>query len=177
MNDRFPANGSPMRHILLMRHAKSSWDDSAISDHDRPLNRRGLKDVPRMAAWLSQQTVQPDWCLCSTANRTRQTAAGLRDAGELTFPVETVSQLYLATPTQIISVLQSLPDEITSPLVIAHNPGLEELICQWSGKIRELPTATLAAFAFAELHSWHDLQLESTASELYFQSPKLLESE
>ena len=163
-----------MRHVLLMRHAKSSWDHPGLTDHERPLNDRGLRDVPRMAEWLSRQTIQPDWCLCSTAVRTRETASGLRAEGLLTFPLETASSLYLAAPPQIISVLQTLPDEIQAPLIIAHNPGLEELIALWSGRFRELPTATLAIFEFPKLTSWHDLAEESLATELHFQRPKSL---
>ncbi len=163
-----------MRSVLLMRHAKSSWKAAELSDHDRPLNSRGLRDVPRMAEWLLEQTCQPDWCLSSTATRARTTAAGLREACGNRFAHEQVSRLYLATAEEIVNVLRELPDEVTAPLIVAHNPGLQDLAMLWSGLPRRFPTASLVAFRFPELEHWGDLALECHPQELFFASPKAL---
>lgn len=163
-----------MRSVLLMRHAKSSWKAAELSDHDRPLNKRGLGDVPRMAEWLQEQSCQPDWCLSSTAVRASATATGLREACKNGFAHEQVSRLYLATAEEIVNVLRELPDEVTAPLIVAHNPGLQDLVMRWSGLPRRFPTASLVGFRFPDLDHWRDLSLDCQPQELFFISPKVL---
>ena len=81
--------------LLVMRHAKSSWTDETLSDHDRPLNPRGLRDAPRMAAWLDAQDSVPDLILCSTALRAHTTAQILERESSFSGPLLTYKKLYL----------------------------------------------------------------------------------
>jgi len=163
-----------MRQVILLRHAKSSWDNPGLSDHDRPLNKRGKRDAPRMAAWLEAQPFCPDWCLCSTAVRAVETASLLRETFQSPPPWEQLSRLYHASPEEIVDVLRELPAEIESPLIVAHNPGLETLAEIWSGESRHFPTAAVCAFETSEDISWGQLELTTRMRELDFQCPKEL---
>ncbi|MBB01348.1 MAG: hypothetical protein CMJ47_01755 [Planctomyces sp.] len=166
-----------MKRVVLMRHAKSSWDNANLSDHDRPLNQRGQRDAPRMAAWLEKQPFRPDWCLCSTARRAVETATLLRDSFETTLPWEQLGDLYHAMPEEIVSALQQLPEEIETPLIVAHNPGLETLVAIWSRESRPFPTAAISAFEIDEPIVWSELQLTTSMRELSFQRPKALQTD
>lgn len=116
------------RTLILIRHAKSDWDDPALDDHDRPLNPRGRKSAPRIGAWLRRNGYLPASVLCSTAERTRETwdgiAAQLRDPPD---PVYTRG-LYLAAPADMLNAIRD--SEAPSLAVIGHNPGIGSLA--WS---------------------------------------------
>lgn len=163
-----------MKTIFLMRHAKSSWDDPALTDHDRPLNKRGLRDLPVMASWLARQSSRPDWCLSSTALRAEATARGICQEKGLRIPCEQTARLYHASPEEIVGVLRELPEEIEAPLIVSHNPGLEELVALWSGRPRPVPTAAIIEFQFPDLATWPQLTLSQPPRELVFVSPKHL---
>ena len=146
-----------MKRLLLLRHAKSSWKDLTLADHDRPLKKRGKVAAPRMGALAREQGVVPELVLCSTASRARATAAMFAEeagyAGEMKFDRE----LYLAEPSRILDfVAACTPDTVSSVMVVGHNPGLEELVEQLTGEIELFPTA-----AFAEIHlpitSWKEV--------------------
>ncbi len=114
--------------LILIRHAKSDWDDPALDDHDRPLNTRGRTSAPRIGAWLRRNGYLPASVVCSTAKRTRETwdgvATQLRDPPE---PVYTRG-LYLAAPADMLNAIR---DSGTHGLaVIGHNPGIGSLA--WS---------------------------------------------
>lgn len=137
--------------VCLMRHAKSDWDHAMLSDHDRPLNERGRRDAPRMARWLAQRGYLPDLILASTAARVRQTIEGLLSVWTHRPLVLTSSSLYLASPTTIREHLLCdaiLPDghRPRVAMVVAHNPGIEELTSQWLGMPTRMPTAAVAIF-------------------------------
>lgn len=163
-----------MKTVLLMRHAKSSWDEWGLLDHKRSLNERGRKDVPKMAAWLADENLQPEWCLSSSAIRAASTAKGLKESGFIQFPLELTDHLYHATPVEVVLILQALPDELNSCLIVAHNPGLEELVAMWSGKPRHFPTGAIAVFDFETITHWSDLTCDLIAQERAFQIPKEL---
>ncbi len=115
-----------MRHLQLLRHAKSSWRDDALDDRDRPLSKRGRRAAEAIARRLAQEGAAFDLVLCSTALRTRQTLKPILAASE---PRRVVfdRDLYLATPDQLLDYLRGLDDEVHSVLLIGHNPGLHEL--------------------------------------------------
>lgn len=136
---------SPLyRTLLLMRHAKSSWDNPAWSDHDRPLNDRGDRDAPRMAAILKDRGLTPSHIVSSTAMRAKTTADKV--AASIGFSGEIVLEprLYLASPADWHIVFRALPDQHFTVLCIGHNPGLEDLLRKWSGEAIEMPTAAVA---------------------------------
>nr|NIL98123.1 hypothetical protein [Planctomycetales bacterium]NIP70269.1 hypothetical protein [Planctomycetales bacterium] len=94
-----------MKTLLLLRHAKSSWDDSALDDHDRPLNKRGKRDAPRMGQLLVQQDLVPDCILTSTARRARKTAEAVAKACGGVVPLTEMPELYHATAEEIVGVV------------------------------------------------------------------------
>jgi phosphohistidine phosphatase len=113
------------RTLILIRHAKSDWDDPAQDDHDRPLNRRGLVSAPRIGAWMAAHDHVPDAVLCSTATRTRQTWTGI--AGQLDHPPEPAYRrdLYLAEPQTLLGAIRDC--DAACLAVVAHNPGIGAL--------------------------------------------------
>ncbi len=136
---------SPLyRTLILMRHAKSSWDNPAWTDHDRPLNDRGDRDAPRMAAVLNERGLTPSRIVSSTAQRARRTAELVAEGLHFTGEIVLEPRLYLASPGDWHEVVRSLPDEHETVLCIGHNPGLEQLLRKWSGEEIEMPTAAIA---------------------------------
>ena len=115
-----------MKRIYLLRHAKSSWKDAALADHDRPLSGRGRRAATAIGDHLRDQAIEPELVLCSTARRTRETLARIESAlGRAQVSVE--RGLYAASSQALLARLRRLSDEGESVLVIGHNPGLEEL--------------------------------------------------
>jgi phosphohistidine phosphatase len=144
---------------MLLRHAKSSWKDSGIADHDRPLNKRGKKIGPQMGRLLSTEGLMPDLILSSTAVRARETAEAAAKASSYKGPIELLDSLYLATAGQILSEAQShAPDSVARLLLIGHNPGMEDLVEILSGKRETFPTAALAVFEIG-IDRWKELEL------------------
>jgi phosphohistidine phosphatase len=145
-----------MHTLLILRHAKSSWSDPGISDHDRPLNARGKQDAPRIGQLLRDQGLQPDLILSSTAKRARSTAKRVVAGGELACSPQLLDEFYLAPAETYISVLRQQAAEFKRILVIGHNPGLEELVFATTGTCLALPTAALVRVEF-EIDSWSEL--------------------
>lgn len=133
-----------MKTILLMRHAKSSWSNNHLSDHDRPLNERGLASAPRIGTMLRDLGIVPDILLTSTANRAHTTALLVAEASGYENGIEVYGELYHGTPTDYLHYLANLSDDYYCPLVVGHNPGLEDLIFMLTGQVEEMPTAAIA---------------------------------
>jgi phosphohistidine phosphatase len=115
-----------MRQLLLLRHAKSSWDDRDLSDHARPLNPRGRQAATAMRAAMETLGLAPDLVLVSTAKRTMQTLEALEPWAETPL-VEPMDSLYLASAATLLKSLQDVAETVRSVLVVGHNPGLHEL--------------------------------------------------
>lgn len=143
------------RRLTLLRHAKSSWDDSELADRDRPLNERGERDVPIMARRLGRHGVRPSLIISSPATRALQTVRLL--AKEIGYPTDRLQHdaaLYLASSGEILRALAEQHAEFVDILLCGHNPGLSELAAQMShGKINHLPTCGAAVFE-SSLKSW-----------------------
>jgi phosphohistidine phosphatase len=147
-----------MKTLLLLRHAKSSWDDPSQADFDRPLAPRGLKAAKRMGRELAFREWLPERALVSPAARTRETwklvAAELPNAPAADFP----KTLYDTSVEKILAQLRRTAEATNTLLVLGHNPGLEELAKQLAGNQSEaealarlkgkFPTAALARFTF-----------------------------
>jgi phosphohistidine phosphatase len=124
-----------VKTILLLRHAKSAWDDASLSDHDRPLSRRGERAATAMADHLSSHGPHPDLILCSTATRTRQTLAPLVKALKAPAPpIALEKSLYLASEEALLERLQALPEEVETVLLIGHNDGIGEFAANLAGQ-------------------------------------------
>lgn len=142
--------------LLLLRHAKSSWDDPGLADHDRILNKRGREAATRMGRYLAEEGLVPDLIACSTARRTEETLARLCRAMGETPETRMVAALYHAAPNTIRSVINAAPDA-KRLMVIGHNPGLHDLALTLAdphhadqqaldGLRAKFPTAALAVF-------------------------------
>ena len=108
------------RHLILMRHAKSAWENAGQRDHDRPLNARGRSAARALGRWLKARGILPDEILCSSAQRTQETCALL----DLSTPPTLLKALYLAEPHEMLAVLQGATGKTV--LMLAHNPGIAE---------------------------------------------------
>ena len=161
------------RRLVLMRHAKSDWGDNSLSDHDRPLNRRGMADAPLMAQWLADNDLLPDQILCSSAERTRETVELMVQVwpGELSW--SSADSLYLASPDTIMSMIRSGFSGAKTLMVVAHNPGMAYLASKLAGKGVDMPTAAIAVFQVN--HSeWCDLDSKTPLELTHFMRPKAL---
>lgn len=116
-----------MRRLMLLRHAKSSWDDRALRDFDRPLNARGRAAAPIMAAWMRTNGCVPDRVLCSTAQRTRETLAACVPLFASPLDVTLLDDLYEAEADEVAGLIRSRGGDTHGLLVIGHNPGMELL--------------------------------------------------
>ena len=116
-----------MRTLLLLRHAKSNWADATIADIERPLEPRGRKAARRMGSYLVSEGLLPDLILCSPAQRARETLAFVQDRFEKDRPIRIEKALYNATHAQIMRVLQTADHTAGCVMIIAHNPGMENL--------------------------------------------------
>jgi phosphohistidine phosphatase len=150
-----------MRDLILLRHAKSSWDDPKLNDHARPLNARGQQNATALGHALRDQFLPPQLVLVSSARRTLQTMQAIGP-----FPTDTrispLDTLYLANNLQLLEALTTIDDAIERVLVIGHNPGLHQLALRLAGahamsdappdigRLAEgFPTCALAAFTVA----------------------------
>ena len=121
-----------MKKVILLRHAKSSWDDPALEDHDRPLNKRGKASVPVIGRWLVEHRHMPDAVLCSSSARTRETVSRMR-AALPTLPGPIVErELYHASPGAMRDRLAKLPRDCSTVMLVGHNPGLGSLVRKMS---------------------------------------------
>jgi phosphohistidine phosphatase len=129
------------RTLVLVRHAKSSWDEPTLADHDRPLAPRGQKATRKMAAHLEGVRPRPDLVLCSTARRTQETLAGIRDGLGGRARVELERGIYEADADELLNRLREVDDDVRCAVVIAHNPGLEDLLCWLAAEGEPVPDA------------------------------------
>jgi len=132
-----------MKRLVLLRHAKSSWSDEGLADHDRPLSSRGERDAPEMARRLIERGIAPALVLASTARRAQQTAKALRRAAESGIEIRNDKDLYLASPGEILSIIQAAPNAHDTVVVVGHNPGFTDLANMLLPGLRlpNLPTA------------------------------------
>jgi phosphohistidine phosphatase len=157
----------PTKTLYIARHAKSSWDDPTLSDFDRPLNARGMRDAPFMAGQLVRRGVHPDLILASPALRARTTAETYHAAlgGDLRFD----ERIYEASLMSLIYLVQEAFEQTDTLMLVGHNPGLTALNDHLGGpEVYNLPTAAVTAIAF-------DGAIEPYSGKgLWFLSPKRL---
>lgn len=134
-----------MKVLLLLRHAKSSWELAGISDHDRPLNNRGKRDAPRMGKVLFEEGIVPEIIISSSAIRARSTAKKVSKSSHYKGQVIIESSLYRGGPMEYLNVLRRQPDQARTVLMVGHNPDIEELLEMLTRKEVIMPTCGLAA--------------------------------
>ncbi|WP_166646295.1 SixA phosphatase family protein [Zavarzinia compransoris] len=164
-----------MKTIILLRHAKSSWDDPSMEDRDRPLNQRGERAAGLVAAFLRHEGLLPEIILCSSALRTRETLARVQAVIGDDTPALIEDELYLASAAKLLERLRCLGDDAASVLLIGHNPGLEDLaatLIEPRGSALEekmavkFPTAGLAVIR-ADAGTWAALKRRSGRLDLF----------
>ena len=133
-----------MKRLWLLRHAKSSWDEPGLADHERPLAPRGRKAAKRIRAWAAEHDVRPELVLCSTAVRARATldlvADGLGDPA-----IQLEAGLYHAWEADILARVQAVPADVGELLLVGHNPGFECLVALLAPPgVEAFPTRALA---------------------------------
>jgi phosphohistidine phosphatase len=164
-----------MKTLYLVRHAKSSWDDPALPDLERPLNKRGWRDAPKMGEKLVNKGVSADAIWCSPALRSKETARFLASA--LRFPLSDIkeeSALYFSVLDDLLRDIQSCPDTVSSLMIVGHNPTITEisnmLTKQGVETIESLPTCGIVALEFVTT-SWIKLR-KNTGKRVFFDYPK-----
>ncbi len=160
-----------MKTLLILRHAKSSWDDTSLKDHDRPLNPRGVRDAPRMGQLLASEELVPDRVLSSTAVRaqgTAELAMGVIDGAP---DIECTRELYLASPHTYLEVIAARGEDAERLLVVGHNPGITALVTRLTGVCEEMPTAALAVVEL-DIDDWSDIESAGRGRLVAFRRPK-----
>lgn len=147
-----------MRHLTLVRHAKSDWKNSDLKDFDRPLNRRGSKEAPEMARQLAAQQVRADLMLTSPAVRALETARAFARA--LDYPLRRLKsdeRLYLAQPKDILEVVRGIGSRVRHLMLFGHNPGLSEFAQALTNdsELGELPTCAVYSVEL-DIRGWTD---------------------
>ena len=163
------------RHLFVLRHAKSSWDNPGLEDHERPLAPRGQRACAVMAEHLRTNAINPGLVLCSSSRRTRETLEGVAPTGEHVIE----PQLYSASAEEVLDRLRRVPDDLSSVMVIGHNPTLQMLVLRLtrddgdgaarSAVERKFPTGALATLTFE--CGWEELAAGS-AHLVEFLTPK-----
>ncbi|WP_209426062.1 histidine phosphatase family protein [Pararhodobacter sp. SW119] len=148
------------KRLILTRHAKSSWDDPVMSDHDRPLNDRGRAAAVDLGAWLASRGYLPDAVLCSDAVRTRETWEGIAPAFAAPPEIILKSALYHAGAVVMLAVLRHATGDTV--MMIGHNPGIadfaERLVAQPPAHalFRRYPTGATLVASF-EVATWQEV--------------------
>ena len=152
------------RTLYLLRHAKSSWADDRLDDHDRPLAKRGEDAVVRLRRHVAANGVAPDLVLCSSARRATMTMDGIAPAFPATTAVIVEASQYGASSGDLLARLHAVGDDVAGAMLIGHNPGLESLAALLTGEgdqalrrrlAEKFPTGALATLEFGG--AWRDL--------------------
>jgi phosphohistidine phosphatase len=145
-----------MKTLYILRHAKSSWNDTNLSDFERPLNERGFGDAPMMGGVMKKNKFQPDLILSSPAKRAAQTATLARESAEISGEIQFDKRIYEASPKRLLEVIAEQNAGSKSILLVGHNPGLEGLVEFLSGESLPMPTAALAVIDL-EIEQWSEI--------------------
>lgn len=164
-----------MKTLLVLRHAKSSWDNVMLTDYERPLNKRGKIDAPRMGKLLREQDLVPDLIITSSAERALATAEAVALASGYEQEIRVTRSFYHADPEAYIDALRQLDDSLGRVMVVGHNPGMEELVEELTDSWEAFPTAALAQIALPIAH-WRELEDGVTGDLVNLWRPKEMTS-
>jgi phosphohistidine phosphatase len=162
-----------MKHLYLLRHAKSSWDDNSLPDFDRPLNNRGIKTAPVVGQYIRRKKIQVDLVLSSPAKRARETSKLVIRAAGIAADLRFDERIYEATAGQLMSVVSQIGDGIGAALLVGHNPGFEDLLTRLTGEVHRLSTAALAEIAL-DIEEWRGIR-ENCGQLIQLIKPKEIE--
>jgi len=164
-----------MKNLLIMRHAKSSWEFTNLSDHDRPLNDRGKRDAPRMGKVLLKERLVPQLIISSSAARARSTAEKVAKASCYSGEISVDSSLYRAGPSAYLKALRRQTSQYDTVLIVGHNPDLEHLVEILTGNAMTIPTCGLA-YVKLWIERWLDLKDDKKGELAKMWRPKELSS-
>ncbi len=160
------------KELFLIRHAKSSWSDPLLSDRERPLNKRGKRDVPFMGKRLADYDSLPDLVISSPAKRAQKTARGI--CKQLSYPKKNIvfeKQLYTADIMDLYNAVHSCSDQVRRLFLVGHNFVITDFACELTGKvIANIPTCGIVAMRLTS-HSWSQMT-PGSANLLFFDYPK-----
>jgi len=162
-----------MKSLLLLRHAKSSWKDPNLADHERPLKGRGRRAAALIGRFIAANNLRPDLVLSSTAVRARETVDIVLESGQFVIEVAYDDRLYLADPATLMDTVAQLDSGKQQVLMVGHNPGLEELLFRLTGIRESMPTASLAQILL-DIEEWGDACAKNTWQLERFVKPKEL---
>jgi phosphohistidine phosphatase len=143
-------------HLYIMRHAKSDWSGPGTSDFDRPINKRGRKNAKRIGQWMTEHKRTPQRVISSPANRAKQTIELVIEQISEIKPenIRYEKALYLADPDTLLEQIQLYKNDVNSLMLVAHNPGLEQLVHFLSSESEKeynsMTTANLVIFEYAD---------------------------
>ncbi len=159
---------------MLLRHAKSDWENNDIGDIDRPLKFRGICDAYNLGRRLLDHDLKPDGILSSSAERALHTAVIVsRAMGLSTRTISIESSLYEASPGRLLMEIGKVPDTVSSLMVVGHNPELESLSGKLSrGEVSTLPTCGLVVVNFGSM-TWNEVEEGGEATLELYDFPKL----
>ncbi len=161
-----------MKRLLIMRHAKSSWEDETLSDHERPLNPRGQRNAPQMGEYLVANDRVPQLILSSTALRAVSTAQLLVTGLGREVPTGLDKSLYHADVEDFCDTVRNTAYSENTLMVISHNPGVERWVYAITGEFETMPTAAIACIQFpAELY-WTDMTSLTSGKLTHIWRPK-----
>ena len=152
-----------MKHFFIIRHAKSSWSDFSLKDIDRPLNKRGIHDAPKMAHFIKEiESIDIHHIYSSPANRALTTAQYFHKAFEIKNPIDIRLDIYHADIEDLIHIIENTDDSVDSFAIFGHNPGFTYLVNHYSIKqIENLPTCGIAHFE-STADSWLEIKPTNT---------------
>jgi phosphohistidine phosphatase len=163
-----------MKTLFVLRHAKSSWSNSDVADFDRPLNERGEQAAPFMGAFMREKNFIPDLILSSPAQRARETARLVKEAGKFDAAILFEPQIYEASLGDLIEIIGQTENNSERLLLVGHNPGLENLVRILTGKAESFPTAALAHILL-KIENWSEIQPGKGELENLFKPKELAE--
>jgi phosphohistidine phosphatase len=162
----------PMKTLILVRHAKSSWEQAGISDFDRPLNERGKKDAPEMAKRLKEKGIELDHIVSSPAKRANKTAKYFAEEFNIKKDdIKLVDELYGATSPAFAHAVSNIEDKFDTVAVFSHNPGITEFASSLTNvRVDDMPTCAVFALQ-VDVDSWKDFT-GADKKFLFFDYPK-----
>lgn len=162
-----------MKTIILFRHGKSDWNANFERDHERPVAPRGKKASKAMGKWLAETDQLPEYCVVSSALRTRQTYEYASKAGKWEADMVIEEALYDSTVGTYLSVIQDLPDEYQRAILIGHEPTCSGTTSALAGQADiRFPTATMARVDL-DVDHWDEVEPDSGIL-IWLQPPRFL---
>lgn len=148
-----------MKTLLLLRHAKSSWKDTSLTDFERPLNRRGRRAAALIGRFLRRKNVQPDLILSSPAVRARSTIEIVLESSQLRVEPRYDERLYLASAAALLGIIRQFEDQVDTAMLVGHNSGTEDVLHRLTGVQGIMPTAALAKIVL-DVDRWSEVTIK-----------------